>query len=300
MTSMAEDQLSTSGWGPGVRRPPWAVSLHLARRKPLGAISLVLIVVLVLAALFAPLLAPYPPLEVHSGVRLVAPGGQYLLGTDDIGRDVLSRVIYGARISLKVGLVSTLLGTVAGLVLGVVSGYVEGKTDMIIQRVVDTFMAFPGLILALVLMSTLGPGVDKVIIAIGIVIIPGTTRVVRSATLATKQHAYVEAARLLGCSDVRIMARHVVPNVFAPVIVLASVALGNAILIEASLSFLGLGTPPPNPSWGGMLSYQGRFFMERAPWLAYGPGLAISLTVLSFNLFGDALRDLLDPRLRGT
>ena len=268
------------------------------RKKPLGAASAALIVVLVLTAIFAAQLAPYDPLDARPEVRLAAPSWAHPFGTDDIGRDVLSRIIYGARISLWVGLLAVGIGTVAGMVIGLLCGYCEGRLDLLLQRVMDSVQAIPGLILALAIVSVLKPNTTNAMLAIAMVIIPGNSRIVRGAVLSAKQNRYVEAAQAIGCRHPRIIITHILPNVTAPILVIASIWLGNAILIEASLSFLGVGTQPPDPSWGLMLSSTGRAFMERAPWLAIFPTLAISLAVLGFNLFGDTLRDAWDPKLR--
>ncbi|HEY3065373.1 MAG TPA: ABC transporter permease [Methylomirabilota bacterium] len=281
---------------PGRAQALWIVM----RRKPLGAVSALVIAALVATAIFADLLAPYDPLEARPEIRLAAPSAEHPFGTDDIGRDVLSRVIHGARISLWVGLLAVGIGTVAGMLIGLVCGYWEGRLDLALQRVMDALMAIPGLVLALAIVSVLRPNTTNAMLAIAIVIIPGNARIVRGAVLSAKQNRYVEAAQAMGCRHLRILARHILPNVTAPILVIASIWLGNAILIEASLSFLGLGTQPPTPSWGLMLSSTGRAFMEQAPWLAIFPGLAISLAVLGFNLFGDTLRDAWDPRLRGS
>ena len=279
----------------GRRFAPW----RMARKKPLGAISALIVVGLVLVAIFAEVLAPYGPYELGVGENFESPSVFHLMGTDEIGRDVFSRVLHGARISLFVGVVAVVFGTALGALVGLVSGYFGGWVDAVLQRGVDIIMAFPGLVLALVVVSVLGVSTTKSMIAIAIVLIPGAARVVRGVVLTLKERPFVEAARALGANDTRILSRHIVVNTVAPVIILASITLGNAILIEASLSFLGLGTPLPKPSWGAMLAGTGRRFMEVAPWLAFFPGAAISLAVLSFNLLGDAVRDLLDPRLRG-
>jgi peptide/nickel transport system permease protein len=276
------------------RQALWGV----IKRKPLGIVSAALIALLVLTAIFANALAPYDPLSAQPEVRLARPSWEHPFGTDDIGRDVLSRVIYGSRISLWVGLLAVGIGTCAGMVIGLVSGYWEGWLDLGLQRVMDALMAIPGLILALAIVSVLRPSTTNAMLAIAVVIIPGNSRIVRGAVLSAKQHPYVEAAQALGCRHLRIIASHILPNVTAPILIIASIWLGNAILIEASLSFLGLGTQPPTPSWGLMLSSTGRAFMEQAPWLAIFPGLAISLAVMGFNLFGDTLRDAWDPKLR--
>jgi len=268
------------------------------RRKPLGAVSAAVLVTLVLTAVFADVLAPFDPVETRPEIRLQAPSRAHPFGTDDIGRDVLSRVIHGARISLWVGLLAVGIGTFAGMIIGLLCGYCEGRLDLILQRVMDAVQAIPGLMLALAIVSVLKPNTTNAMLAIAIVIIPGNSRIVRGAVLSTKQNRYVEAAHAIGCRHPRIILSHILPNVTAPILVIASIWLGNAILIEATLSFLGLGTQPPTPSWGLMLSSTGRAFMEQAPWLAIFPGLAISLAVLGFNLFGDTLRDAWDPKLR--
>ena len=268
------------------------------RRKPLGAVSAAVIGLLVLTAIFADVLAPYDPLATHPEIRLAPPSRDHPFGTDDIGRDVLSRIIYGSRISLWVGLLAVGIGTIAGMVVGLVCGYWEGRLDLVVQRIMDAIQAIPGLILALAIVSVLTPNTTNAMLAIAMVIIPGNSRIVRGAVLAAKQNRYVEAAEAMGCRQPRILLSHILPNVTAPILIIASIWLGNAILIEASLSFLGLGTQPPTPSWGLMLSSTGRAFMEQAPWLAIFPGVAISLAVLAFNLFGDTLRDAWDPKLR--
>ncbi len=269
------------------------------KRKPLGVASAGLILLLVFTAIFADALAPYDPLGAQPEIRLAAPNWAHPFGTDDIGRDVLSRIIYGSRISLWVGLLAVGIGTVAGTVIGLMSGYWEGWLDLVLQRIMDALMAIPALILALAIVSVLTPSTTNAMLAIAVVIIPGNSRIVRGAVLSAKQNMYVEAAQALGCRHLRIILSHILPNVTAPILIIASIWLGNAILIEASLSFLGLGTQPPTASWGLMLSSTGRAFMEQAPWLAIFPGLAISLAVLGFNLFGDTLRDAWDPKLRG-
>ena len=268
------------------------------KRKPLGAVSAALLTVIVLMAVFAPVLAPYDPLATKPEIRLSAPSAAHFFGTDDIGRDVFSRIVYGARISLWVGLLAVGLGTAAGMVIGLLCGYCEGRFDLIVQRVMDAVQAIPALVLALAIVSVLKPNTTNAMIAIAIVITPGNSRIVRGAVLSAKQNRYVEATQAIGCRHPRIILSHILPNVTAPILVIASIWLGNAILIEATLSFLGVGTQPPTPSWGLMLSSTGRAFMEQAPWLAIFPGMAISLAVLAFNLFGDTLRDAWDPKLR--
>ena len=276
---------------------------RFAVAKPMGAAGGVVVVLVVLAAIFAPVVSPYDPYasnldENGLPVRLVGPSGSFLLGTDAIGRDVLSRIIYGARISLVVGLGAVSLGTLFGALIGLVSGYFVGKVDQVLQRVVDTLMAIPAIVLALAVITMLQPGLFNIILVIAIVIAPGTSRVVRGTVLAIKENVYIEAARSIGAGGGRIVFRHILPNVVAPIIVIASIWVGNAIVIEAALSYLGLGTPPPTPTWGGMLALEGRRHLENAPWLALAPGAAISIAVLAVNMLGDALRDVLDPRLR--
>ena len=273
--------------------------VRFARQHPLGGVSALLTVLLVLTAVFAPLLAPYDPEKIIRGARLVRPDGRFLLGTDELGRDVLSRMIYGARISLEVGLVSVAVSTTLGSIFGVVSGYFGGATDLVIQRFMDMVMAFPALVLALAIISVLGPDIVNVMLAIALVATPATSRVVRGATMSVRENAFVEAAMAAGCSHPRIILRHILPNVMAPIIVVATVSIGTAILTEAALSFLGLGTPPPAPSWGNMINGSSRTYLMLAPWIAIFPGVAITVAVLAFNLLGDALRDVLDPRLHG-
>src|SRR5215467_9246990 len=277
----------------------------LARKEPLGALSAAVLGALLAVALFAPALAPYDPYQLNVDnrglpIRMQSPNRTFPLGTDPLGRDVLSRMVYGARISLAVGFASVLIGTLVGTVVGLASGYVEGPLDSALQRGVDTLMSVPGIVLALAIVSVLGQSLTNVILVIALVIAPGASRVVRGAVLVVKQNTFVDAACAAGAPPPRIILRHILPNVFAPILVIATVWLGNAIVIESALSFLGLGTPPPTPTWGGMLSGEGRRNLEIAPYLAIFPGLAISIVVLAFNMFGDALRDLLDPRLRTT
>jgi peptide/nickel transport system permease protein len=274
-----------------------------ARQRPLGALALALIVSLALIAVFAGGLAPHDPTRIYPGTRLAEPGSlapnrvPFLLGADESGRDLLSRLIFGARISLEVGLLSVGMATLLGTTIGLLSAFRAGKTDLILQRLMDSQQAIPSLVLALLLMAILGSSLVNVILAIGLVQIPYTNRVVRSAVLGLKQEIYIEAARVIGASDARIMLRHVLPNVLPPIIVVATSGLGGAILTEAYLSFLGLGTPPPTPSWGAMIS-GARTYMLTEPRLLIAPAAVLSLTVLGWNLAGDALRDVLDPNMR--
>jgi peptide/nickel transport system permease protein len=277
----------------------WGGALWLfIRKNPLGAAGAVLAILLVLAAIFADALATHNPIRTSSRV-LVAPGSEFWLGTDNLGRDLWSRLVYGSRISLLVGIASTLLGAVTGGLVGLVSGYVGGKTDLIAQRLMDIMQALPILVLALVMAAALGPSLTNTIIAISVVIAPRAARVVRASVLAIREFVYIESARALGARHARIALRHVLPNTFGPFVVLITAQLGGAILAEAALSFLGLGIPEPYPSWGRMLSIAAAEYARKAPWLVIYPGLAISLAVFGTNLLGDALRDALDPRLRG-
>lgn len=273
----------------------WKTLRRAIRRKPLGAIGAVIILAFAVVALFAPLLAPHDPYLIDSANLLAPPGPGHWLGTDEYGRDILSRIIYGARVSVFVGFMAVGLGTSLGALLGLVSGYFGGAVDYAIQRVMDTLMAFPTLILALAMVAVLGSSIRNVIIALAIVMLPNACRVVRSTTLSVRERPYILAARNLGLGNARIILFHVLPNCLAPFIILATAGLGSAILSEASLSFLGLGTPPPEPSWGAMLSGKTQRYMIEAPWLAIAPGMAITLVVFGFNFLGDALRDLLDP-----
>ena len=271
----------------------------LALTKPLGTLGGTLTLLLVLTALFAPALAPYDPLQIQAADRLQPPSPRYPLGTDDFGRDILSRVIYGARISMLIGSGAVAISVLLATIIGVTSGYYGGRLDAILQRGVDALMAFPWLVVLLTIMAVLGQGLENVILALGVGGTAGNARLVRSAVLAIKESQYVEAARALGCRDSQIILRYILPNIAAPIMVVATLGLGVAILAESSLSFLGFGVPPPTPSWGGMLSGSGRTYMLKAPWMAIFPGLAISLAVFGFNMLGDALRDVLDPKLRG-
>lgn len=272
---------------------------RFARKKPLGAFGAFLIGILAFTAISADVIAPYDPYVQDWDAYLAAPSAVHLMGADNFGRDLLSRIMHGARISLYVGIGAVSTGAVFGAFLGLSSAFFGGKYDYIVQRFIDIKMSIPGLILAMAIVSTLGPSINNVLIAIAIGFIATQTRVTRSAALSVKQQDYMLAARALGASNARAMFRHMLPNVMAPFIVLASAELGTAVLTEASLSFLGLGAQPPTPSWGAMLSGDHRRFMEQAPWLVIFPGIGISMAVFGFNLFGDALRDVWDPRLRG-
>ena len=268
-------------------------------RKPLGAVGAFIILFMLALAVLAPVIAG-DPIKLHIVDALESPSGKYWLGTDDLGRDLWSRIVNGAQISLIVGFSAVALGSGTGGALGLASAFYGGKVDMIVQRAMDSLMSIPTLILALAITASLGTGVFNVILAIGVVQIPRANRIVRSQAFAVKQSEFALAARAIGAGDIRIMALHIFPQCVAPWLIIATAGLGTAIIAEASLSFLGLGVPPPEPSWGGMLSGRAREFYAIAPWLAIWPGVAISMAVYGFNLFGDAIRDVLDPRLRGT
>ena len=267
-------------------------------RKPLGALGLLIVLSLVFVAIFAPQIAPYGPRQADFMAMLQAPDDTYLLGTDELGRDVLSRLIWGARASLQAGLISILLAAGIGVPIGLVSGYFRGPLDeYVVMRLTDAMMAFPVIVLALALTAILGPSLQTAMVAIGIVYAPIFIRLARAQTLSVRETEYVEAARALGNRHFGIMLKHVLPNIASPLIIQMSVSMATAILVESALSFLGLGVQPPTPSWGSMLRI-GTNYMQEAPWIAFWPGLAIFLTVLGINLFGDALRDVLDPRDR--
>ena len=270
---------------------------YLARRYPLGLAGALILLVFVALALFANVVAPLDPLSTNARASLAPPGGVFLLGADMMGRDVLSRLIHGARISLAVALGATVIGSGLGGLLGLASGYAGGWFDLIVQRVAEIMQALPLLVMALVITASLGPSLVNTIIAIAIPLVPNVARVIRSNVLSLRELNYVEAARAVGMSHFRVARLHVLPNTLAPLIVLATAQLGSTILTEASLSFLGLGVPEPYPSWGRMLSESAAEYIRSAPWLVIFPGLAISLVVFGANLFGDALRDYLDPRM---
>ena len=276
-------------------------SLRFSRRKPMGAIGLGILLVLILIAILAPVIAPHDPEQIFGlDADYSAPTTSLLLGGDNVGRDVLSRIFYGARISLFVGLVSISIGVTLGSLLGLISAYFGGTVDMVIQRLVDIFMAIPGIILALVIMASLGSSsITNVIIALVFVLTPASIRTVRSQALAVREMDYVLAARAVGATDWRIIFRHMVPNCFAIFMIVFTIYLGYAILVEASLSFLGVGLPPNVASWGSMLNDTKEAYIFGTWWLPFFPGIAISLAVFGVNLFGDAMRDVLDPRLRG-
>jgi peptide/nickel transport system permease protein len=281
-----------AGWSGWIR--------SFVARKPLGAIGGALVLLLLVVAAAAPVLAPYPYDVGEASVRLQGPSLAHPFGTDANGRDMLSRVIWGARISATVGFGAVAISTLLAVTVGIVSGYFGGWIDLAVQRLVDIWISFPALVLLISLVAVAGPGLWSVTGILGILLAPGTSRVVRSAVISIRHLPYIESASCIGAGHSRVILRYVLPNVFAPIIVLATVQLGTAILAESTLSFLGYGVPPPHPAWGGMLSGTGRAFMLQSPWLSIWPGLAISLAVFGFNMLGDALRDELDPRLRGS
>ena len=278
-----------SGW--------WGSVAFLARKYPLGAIGAVIMVIFLLTALFAGATG-LDPFTTDPKSSLARPGGEHVLGADFMGRDVLARIIFGARISLAVAVGATVLGCLLGVVIGLASGFFGGWFDLLVQRLIDIMQSLPLLVMALVMAASLGPSLTNTIIAIAIPLVPSVARVIRSNTLSLREMPYVEAARAVGMSEVRIAVTHVLPNTLAPLIVLATAQLGSAILVESALSFLGLGVPEPHPSWGRMLSESAAEYVRSAPWLVIFPGVAISAVVFGTNLLGDAIRDVLDPRQR--
>ncbi len=273
--------------------------IRLVKGNPLGLVGAVITLLLLLTGIFADFLAPYGMNQLHRGEELLPPGPKFWLGTDQMGRDILSRVIFGARVSVIVGLAGAALATLVATFIGMLSGYIGGKFDLVVQRFVDAVMALPALVIFMVVISMIHPGMWQLIIVLGIVWGITGSRIIRSAAIAIKENVYVAAAVAIGCPTSRILSRHILPNIMAPVIVLFSIWVPGVILTEASLSFLGLGIPPPVPSWGGMVGGPGRAYMFLSPWMALWPGLALSIVVYGINMFGDAVRDLLDPRLRG-
>ena len=284
-------------------RGGWATPVRglarFARRKPLGFLGLLLVTAFLVMAVFAPVIAPYTYAEQKLRHRLEGPTRAHVLGTDSVGRDVFSRLVYGARVSITVGFGAVAITGTLAATIGIISGYYGGWLDKVTQRVVDLWQALPGLIVLITILGVFGTGLVQMILAIGILGAGGASRIYRSAVLGLRQNTYIEAARTVGATDLRILLVYILPNVAPLILVLASVGLGGVILAESSLSFLGFGLPPPHPSWGQMLSIEGREYMSRAPGLAVFPGLCIALAVFSFNVLGDALRDVLDPRLRG-
>ncbi len=272
------------------------IALRQLLRNRAAIVGALLIIGLILAAIFAPFVAPHDPIE-QSIDSLAPPSWSHLMGTDLYGRDILSRIIFGTRVSLRVGVIAVGIGAINGVILGLIAGYYGGWLDLLEMRLIDIMLAFPGLLLALSIMTVLGPSLTNLMIAVGISSIPEYARLVRGCVLSAKENVYVDAARVTGCGSSRIMLRHILPNVVAPVIILATLGVGRAILLAAALSFLGLGAQPPTPEWGSMLS-SGRDYLRRAWWVTTFPGLAIVIVVLAVNMLGDGLRDALDPRLR--
>ena len=273
--------------------------LRLWREKSLGTACGMIVLLFIVVAIFADVLAPHDYRKRHLPDRLTSSSTQYLLGTDHLGRDLLSRLIVGARISLTVGLAATALNVIVAVLIGGTFGFLGGKPDLVVQRFVDAWMAFPGLLLLLTIMSIVGQGLLQIIVVLGVSGGIGGSRTIRSAVIGVKENDYFLAAKAVGTPTNLILIRHVLPNIMAPIIIVFSINIGGVIIAEASLSFLGFGLPVEIPSWGGLLSREGRRYMEQAPWLALWPGLALTITVYSLNMFGDAMRDLLDPRLRG-
>ena len=273
--------------------------IRMIKEKPLGTFGAVITVLLLLTGIFANYLAPYGINDYHVQSALQGPSVKFLLGTDNLGRDLLSRIIFGARISVIVGLSATLIATIISTILGILSAYIGGTFDLILQRFVDAVMCLPGVVLLIVIISIIGPGIWQVIICLGISGGIGASRMIRSLVIGMKANMYLQAAIAVGNSTPKIITKHILPNIMAPIIILFSMSVPGMILAEAGLSFLGFGIPPPAPSWGGMLSGSARTYMFRDPWMALWPGLALTIMVYGVNMFGDAMRDLLDPRLRG-
>ncbi len=282
------------------RHSPFVQTLiRLWKEKPLASFGGVIVVLMVLVGVFAEPLAPHPMDKMNLREILQGPSWDHPFGTDEIGRDLLSRMIFGARISLMVGIVGSVYATILSTVIGLLSGYFGGRFDMLVQRFVDSWMSFPDLFLALAMLAVLGPGIPQVIIVIGLLYAISGSRIIRGAVLTTKENVYVQAAEAIGSPTSRIMVRHILPNVMAPIIILLTTRMASMILVEATLSFLGYGIPPPQSSWGGLLSGAGRQYMLQNPWIALWPGLALSIVVYGINMLGDGIRDILDPRLRG-
>jgi peptide/nickel transport system permease protein len=266
------------------------------RQSPLCIIGSLIVLLLIALAAFGPLIAPNDPILVKTPDRFISPGSQYLFGTDEFGRDIFSRILYGARIAVQVGLVSVVVAFVGGITLGLISGYYGGWVDTVLSRLLEIWLSFPDILFVIAVVAILGPSLNTVILALGFLSIPAYARIVRGSVLSARQETYVEAARSVGVGNGRIMARHILPNVVAPLIILSSLRFGSALLTGAGLSFIGLGAQPPQPEWGAILS-GGRIYMYQAPWITVFPGLAIAVFVLGVNMLGDGLRDVLDPRL---
>jgi peptide/nickel transport system permease protein len=273
--------------------------VRLFREKPLGAFGFIVCAIFLFAGIFADVIAPYGFNQIMPINRMKPPSALFWFGTDNLGRDIFSRVIYGARLSVIIGLSAASLATVISVSIGIVSGYIGGKFDMLVQRFVDAWLSFPGIVILIVVVAVVGPGMPQVIAILGVQGGIGGSRIIRSAVISVREQSYVHAAQSIGATSARVMFRHILPNVMAPVIVLFTTGVGNVILAESALSFLGLGVPPPAPTWGGMLTGSARNYMYLAPWMALAPGICLTVVVFSINMFGDALRDLLDPRMRG-
>lgn len=298
MASIADTSLVVPPRRP--RNPVLHFIGRLFREKPLGAVCAVIFVLFLLCGIFADLLAPYGYNQIAPLKRLRPPSLAYPFGTDNLGRDMLSRCIYGAQLSVIIGFCAAGIATVISVVLGIVSGYLGGKFDLVVQRFVDAWMSFPDLIILIVVVSVVGPGMVQIICTLGLLLGIAGSRIIRGAVVSVRENMYVHAAQSTGASTFRVLWRHILPNVMAPVIVLFTTRVGTVILAESGLSFLGLGVPPPAPTWGGLLSGSGRTYMLQGPWLALAPGLCLTVVVYATNMFGDALRDLLDPRMRGS
>ena len=297
MASVAETTLAI----PRRKRGPMLHFIgRLFREKPLGAAGAIVFALFLFCGLFADVLAPYGMNQIAPMNRLKPPSWAFPFGTDNLGRDMLSRCLYGAQLSVIIGFCAAGIATVISVVLGIVSGYLGGKFDLVLQRFVDAWMSFPDLIILIVVVSVVGPGMPQIIVTLGLLLGIAGSRIIRGAVVSVRENMYVHAAQSTGASTFRILWRHILPNVMAPVIVLFTTRVGTVILAESGLSFLGLGVPPPAPTWGGLLSGSGRTFMLQGPWLALAPGLCLTVVVYATNMFGDALRDLLDPRMRGS
>ena len=299
MSAVATDVLRTRQAFPP-RFTPAGLVTRLFRDKPLGAFGAVVFVLFLVTGVFAGWLAPYGVNEISPLNRMKAPSLAFPFGTDNLGRDMLSRLLYGARLSVIIAFCAAGLATVLSVAIGVTSGYLGGRFDLLVQRMVDAWMSFPDLVILIAVVSVVGPGMPQIIVVLGLLYGIAGSRIIRGAVIGVRENLYVDAADALGAGTPRILAQHILPNVLPPIIVLFTTRVGVVILAEAGLSFLGLGVPPPAPTWGGMLSGSGRAYMYQGPWLALAPGLCLTVVVYSINMFGDALRDVLDPRLRGS
>ncbi len=298
MASLADSSVAVA---PRPKRGPVMTFIgRLFREKPLGAVCAVIFILFLFCGVFADVLAPYGYNKISPLNRLKPPSWAFPFGTDNLGRDMLSRCLYGAQLSVIIGFCAAGIATFISIVLGIVSGYIGGKFDLVLQRFVDAWMSFPDLIILIVVVSVVGPGMPQIIVTLGMLLGIAGSRIVRGAVVSVRENMYVHAAQSTGASTFRILWRHILPNVMAPVIVLFTTRVGTVILAESGLSFLGLGVPPPAPTWGGLLSGSGRTYMLQGPWLALAPGLCLTVVVYATNMFGDALRDLLDPRMRGS